>query len=83
MFYSKEIIMGLEKIVLNAIEDADGEAHDNARFCNGTLFIEGAARAEDPISGIRLYRILNAIRSVVNCNVECHEAGDDIVIDFI
>jgi hypothetical protein len=83
MFYSKEIIMGLEKIVLNAIKSADTEIAENASFFNGTLFIEGAARAEDPISGMRLYRILNAIRSVVNCNVECHEAGDDIVIDFI
>ncbi len=74
--------MGLEKVVLNVIEDADGEAHANARFLNGSLFIEGAARAEAPISGMRLYRILNAIKTVVNCNVECHEIGDDIVIDF-
>ena len=77
-----EIIMGLEKVVLNVIADADGEAHDNACFRNGTLFINGAALAEQPISGMRLYRILNAIKTVVNCNVECHEAGDDIVIDF-
>ena len=75
--------MGLEKVVLNAIENADGEVADNAEFFNGTLFLSGAARVETHIGGIRLDRVMNAIKSVVNCTLEVHEAGDDIVIDFV
>ena len=79
MFYSKEIIMGLEKIVLNAIESADAEIADNASFFNGTLFLKDAAK----VPGLRLYRVINAIKSVVTCSMQLTEANDDIYVDFI
>lgn len=74
--------MGLEKVVLNAIENADGEIADQAYFRNGNLYLLRAANEVTPISGMRLYRIVNAIKSVVNCKVEAYEDGDDIVIKF-
>ena len=70
--------MGLEKVVLNAIENADGEIADQAYFSNGTLFLSGAAHA----SGITLYRVVNAIKSVVTCELGLNQVGDDVVIDF-
>jgi len=73
-----EIIMGLEKVVLNVIEDADGEVYDNAYFSNGTLWLAGSAN----VTGMRLYRVLNAIKSVVTCNIQVNEVGADIAIDF-
>lgn len=75
--------MGLEKVVLSAIENVDGGVADNAEFFNGTLFLSGAARVETHIGGIRLSRVVDAIKSVVSCTLEVHEAGDDIVIDFV
>jgi hypothetical protein len=71
--------MGLEKVVLNVIEDADGEVYDNAYFSNGTLWLASSA----DVPGIRLYRVINAIKSVVTCNLEVNQAGTDIVIDFV
>ena len=70
--------MGLEKVVLNAIENADGEIADQAYFCNGTLFLAGCRHA----SGISLYRVVNAIKSVVTCDIDLNEVGNDIAIDF-
>jgi hypothetical protein len=74
-----EKIMGLEKVVLNVIEDADGEIADSAAFYCGTLFLRGAAH----VPGIRLYRVVNAIKTIVNCELQINEAGDDIAIDFV
>lgn len=74
--------MGLEKVVLNAIENADGEVADQAYFRNGNLYLYGAARADQPITGMRFYRVLKAIESVVNCKIEAREEGNDILIDF-
>jgi hypothetical protein len=71
--------MGLEKVVLNVVEDADGEIYDAAYFSNGTLFLTGAAQ----VPGLRLYRVVNAIKTVVNCDLQINEVGDDVAIDFV
>ena len=71
--------MGLEKVVLNKIADADGEIYDNAYFSHGTLWLVSSA----DVPGMRLYRVLNAIKSVVTCDLEVNQTGSDIAIDFV
>ena len=71
--------MGLEKIVLAKIADVDAEIAEDAAFYNGTLFLYGAAR----LPGLRLYRVINAVSSVVNCSMQLSDADGTIAIDFI
>ena len=71
--------MGLEKIVLAKIADVDAEIAEEAAFYDGTLFLYGAAQ----VPGMRLYRVINAVNSVVNCSMQLSEADGNIAIDFV
>jgi len=71
--------MGLERVVLNAIKSADTEIAENASFFNGTLLLEDAAK----VPGLRLYRVINAIKSVVTCSMQLTETDNDVYVDFI
>jgi hypothetical protein len=71
--------MGLERVVLNAIKSADTEIAENASFFNGTLLLEDAAK----VPGLRLWRVINAIKSVVTCSIQLTETDNDVYVDFI
>ena len=71
--------MGLERVVLNAIKSADTEIAENASFFNGTLLLEDAAK----LPGLRLWRVINAIKSVVTCSIQLTETDNDVYVDFI
>jgi hypothetical protein len=70
--------MGLEKVVLNKIEEVDAEIADNSYFAYGTLFIRGGAKEQ----GLKLFRVTNAIKDAVTCELITSEVGDDLAIDF-
>ena len=71
--------MGLEKIVLNKVEEVNAELADNAYFSNGTLFIRNSGY----FNAVDLYRIMNAIKSVVTCDLDLNLAGNEYAIDFL
>ena len=75
----KENIMGLEKVVLNKIEEVNADLADNAYFSNGTLFIRNSGY----YNAVDLYRIMNAIKSVVTCELDLNLVGSEYAIDFI
>ena len=74
-----EKTMGLEKVVLNKIEEVNAELADNAYFSNGTLFIRNSGY----FNAVDIYRAMNAIKSVVTCELDLNLAGSEYAIDFI
>ena len=74
-----EKTMGLEKVVLNKIEEVNADIADNAYFSNGTLFIRNA----DQFKSLDVYRMMQALKSVVLCALQLSEAGREYAIDFI
>ena len=71
--------MGLEKVVLNKIEEVNAELAKNAYFDNGTLFIRNSGY----FNAVDMYRVMNAIKSVVFCDLDLNLLGDEYAIDFI
>ena len=72
--------MGLEKVVLNAVADANTSVADNAYFENGTLFIRNAGM----FNAVDMYRVMNAIKSVVTCDLDLNiTLADEFAIDFM
>ena len=69
--------MGLEKVVLNKLKEVD--PHLQASFYNGTLFIDN----EPNLDTMTLYRINNAVKSVVTCPIQISRNRDEIAIDFL
>jgi hypothetical protein len=69
--------MGLEKVVLNKLKEVD--PHLQASFYNGTLFIDN----EPNLDTMTLYRINNAVKSVVTCPIQISKNRDEIAIDFL
>jgi hypothetical protein len=69
--------MGLEKVVLNKLKEVD--PHLQASFYNGTLFIDN----EPNLDTMTLYRINNAVKSVVTCPIQVSKNRDEIAIDFL
>jgi hypothetical protein len=74
-----EKTMGLEKVVLNKIEEVNADIADNAYFAYGTLFIKNA----DQFKALDVYRMMQALKSVVLCELQLSEAGNEFAIDFI
>ena len=74
-----EKTMGLEKVVLNKIEEVNADIADNAYFAYGTLFIRNA----DQFKSLDVYRMMQALKSVVLCELQLSEAGNEYAIDFI
>ena len=71
--------MGLEKVVINKIEEVNAELADNAYFSNGTLFIKNSGY----YNAVDIYRVMNAIKSVVTCELDLNLSGSEYAIDFI
>ena len=69
--------MGLEKVVLNKLKEVDPQLQ--ASFYNGTLFIDN----EPNLDTMTLYRINNAVKSVVTCPIQISKNRDEIAIDFL
>jgi hypothetical protein len=69
--------MGLEKVVLNKLKEVD--PHLQASFYNGTLFIDN----EPNLDTVTIYRISNAVKSVVTCPIQMSKNRDEIAIDFL
>jgi hypothetical protein len=69
--------MGLEKVVLNKLKEVD--PHLQASFYNGTLFIDN----EPNLDTLTIYRINNAVKSVVTCPIQVSKNRDEIAIDFL
>ena len=69
--------MGLEKVVLNKIKEVDPQLQ--ASFYNGTLFIDN----EPNLDTMTIYRINNAVKSVVTCEIRLSRNRDEIAIDFV
>ena len=69
--------MGLEKVVLNKLKEVD--PHLQASFYNGTLFIDNEPNLDTPT----IYRINNAVKSVVTCPIQISKNRDEIAIDFL
>jgi hypothetical protein len=79
-----EKTMGLEKVVLNKLEEVNADLADNAYFCNGTLFIRNASQ----FNAVDMFRIMNAIKSVVTCDLDLNMSSDvvgqaEYAIDFM
>jgi hypothetical protein len=74
-----EKTMGLEKIVLNKVEEVNAQLADNAYFYNGTLFIRNSGY----FNAVDIYRVMNAIKSVVTCELDLNLSGSEYAIDFI
>jgi hypothetical protein len=72
-----EEIMGLETVVLTKLKEVDPQLQ--ACFYNGTLFIDN----EPNLDTLTIYRINNAIKSVVTCPIQISKNRDEIAIDFI
>lgn len=71
--------MGLEKVVLNKIREVNAELSNNAYFSNGTMFIRNSGY----FNAVDIYRVMNAIKSVVTCELDLNLAGDEYAIDFL
>ena len=71
--------MGLEKIVINKLAEVNPELARNAYFYNGTLFIRNAK----DFTAIDLYRMGEAIKSVVTCSLDLSYSGNEFAIDFM
>jgi hypothetical protein len=71
--------MGLETVVLKRIEEVNSDIADNAYFAYGTLFIKNA----DQFKSLDVYRMMQALKSVVLCELQLSEAGNEFAIDFI
>ncbi len=71
--------MGLEKVVINKIREVNAELANNAYFDNGTMFIRNSGY----FNAVDIYRVMNAIKSVVTCDLDLNIAGDEYAIDFI
>ena len=74
-----EKTMGLETVVLKRIEEVNADIADNAYFAYGTLFIKNA----DQFKALDVYRMMQALKSVVLCELQLSEAGNEYAIDFI
>jgi hypothetical protein len=71
--------MGLETVVLKKIEEVNPAIADNAYFAYGTLFIRNA----DQFKALDVYRMMQALKSVVLCELQLSEANNEFAIDFI
>ena len=71
--------MGLEKVVTNKIAEVNPELASNAYFYNGTLFIKNSGH----FNAVDIYRAMNAIKSVVICDLDLNLAGSEYAIDFL
>lgn len=71
--------MGLEKVVLNKIREVNAELSNNAYFSNGTMFIRNSGY----FNAVDIYRVMNAIKSVVTCELDLNLSGDEYAIDFL
>ncbi len=71
--------MGLEKVVLDKLEEVDVSVADNAEFRYGTLFIANSSG----VSTYDIYHALNALKDVVNCGLQTSRVGNEIAIDFV
>ena len=71
--------MGLETIVLNKLVDANPALANDAYFSNGTLFIRNSGY----FNAVDIYRAMNAIKSVVTCDLDLGLAGSEYYIDFV
>ena len=71
--------MGLEKVVLNKLKEVNAELADDAYFCDGTLFIRNAWY----FNAVEMYRVMNAIKSVVTCDLDLNLSGSEYAIDFL
>jgi hypothetical protein len=71
--------MGLETVVLKRIEEVNPDIADNAYFAYGTLFIKNA----DQFKALDVYRMMQALKSVVLCELQLSEANNEFAIDFI
>jgi hypothetical protein len=70
--------MGLEKVVINKLEEVNPELARNAYFDNGTLFIRNSGH----FNAVDMYRVMNAIKSVVTCDLDLNLVGSEYAIDF-
>lgn len=71
--------MGLETIVLNKIVDVNPALANDAYFYNGTLFIRNSGY----YNAVDIYRAMNAIKSVVTCELDLGLSGSEYYIDFL
>ena len=71
--------MGLEKVILNKLEEVNADVADNARWFNGTLFIAN----DTGVSTYDIYRALNAIKSIITCELQTRRVGNEIAVDFV
>ena len=71
--------MGLEKVVLNKVEEVNAQLADNAYFYNGTMYIRNSGY----FNAVDIYRVMNAIKSVVTCDLDLSLVGDEYAIDFL
>ena len=71
--------MGLEKVVINKIEEVNVELAKNCYFNNGTLFIRNSGY----YNAVEIYRAMNAIKSVVTCDLDLNLIGSEYAIDFL
>jgi len=74
-----EIAMGLESVVFNKVDEVNHELAKNAYFYNGTLFIRNSGY----FNAVDIYRVMNAIKSVVTCDLDLNLVGDEYAIDFL
>lgn len=71
--------MGLEKVVINKIAEVNPALANDAYFYNGTLFIKNSGY----YNAVDIYRVMNAIKSVVTCDLDLNLSGSEYAIDFI
>jgi hypothetical protein len=71
--------MGLETVVLNKIAEVNPELANNAYFYDGTLFIRNSGY----FNAVDIYRVMNAIKSVVTCELDLSLVGSEYAIDFL
>ena len=71
--------MGLEKVVINKLDECNPELARNSYFSNGTLFIQNSGY----FNAVDIYRAMNAIKSVVTCDLDLGLAGSEYYIDFV
>ena len=71
--------MGLEKVVINKLDECNPTLANDAYFSNGTLFIRNSGY----YNAVDIYRAMNAIKSVVTCELDLNLAGSEYAIDFL
>lgn len=71
--------MGLEKIVLSGLEER-GLA-EGAYFKHGTLWIPNENNLTR--GTLTAYRIVNALKEIVNCSVQTNLVGNEVSVDFM